>query len=136
MVTFIGIKIKDSPQVPSTSSLSLPLWKKFNLVFFKPRVEVGSEIVCHWLLVQFGLCPHLASLASAPGCTLASAVLLYPAPWLESSWSRHLELTFGACVLGTCLGLAQLLGLRGCYGGRTYEQMGEQTHVPVGRGLC
>ena len=43
MVRFIGIKIEDGPQVPSVSCLSFPLWKKFNLVFIKPRVGLGSR---------------------------------------------------------------------------------------------
>lgn len=73
---------------------SVPLWKNFSFVFIKPRSRSNWSIyhdpeMCYWFsprqcLVQFSLCRHqLASLVPVPGCTPASAALLYPGSRME-----------------------------------------------------
>lgn len=95
MERFIGVEIKDRPQVPRVSSLSAPLWKKSSAVFTMPRKGPGSGNSVPLVQSTPKLSPvHPASYSLLPAvfwpaphcCTLGCAWIPRLEPTLVPSW--------------------------------------------------
>ena len=77
MVRFTGVEIKDCPQAPRVSSLSIPLWKKSGLAFMKPRRRARAQKFCAVDSV------HAKAESSSVSVPIWLASLCF---WLHSGW--------------------------------------------------